>query len=262
MKNLLKPACALAFALTSVASCLAADSPWTGTWKQNLAKSKLSGDTVTYTEKPGGIFHYDAGGIIQYDFACDGKTYPTLADRTIACTGSLAAGYDFTTTAAGKPLGKSHHAISADGKTMTIHGTSMRPDGTTATYDETYKRVSGTTGLAGKWLDVKETEQVAAVSMWTVTGGALHVENPAYKQTIDAKLDGTPGKIVGPTIPASASVTVKSVGPNKLHYVDSLNGKPLDEGTWTISADGKTITEENWIPGRESEKATIVWEKQ
>jgi hypothetical protein len=262
MKNLLTSACALAFALTSVATCLAADSPWTGTWKQNLAKSKLAGDTFTYTEKPGGMLHYDAGGMIQYDFACDGKPYPTLGDRTIACTGSPATGYDFTTTVAGKPYSKSHRSLSADGKTMTVHGTAMRPDGTTASYDETYKRESGTTGLVGKWLDVKDSEQVADVSMWTVTGGTLHMENPAFKQTVDVKLDGTPGKVVGPTIPAGASVTVKSVGPNKLHFVDSLNGKTLNEGTWTIGADGKTITEENWIPGRESEKATILWEKQ
>ena len=262
MKNLLLYPAAAAICLATVPTCFAANSPWSGTWKQNLAKSKLTGDTFVVTEKPGGAFHLDAGGLISYDFACDGKPHPTIADRTLTCSGSPAAGYDWINSAKGTVLSKSRRTFSADGKLMMIHGTSMRPDGSTATYDETYKRETGTTGLPGKWLDIKDQEQVAGTETWTVNGTTLHIDAPVMKETIDAKLDGSDGKIVGPTIPVGATIAYKSEGPNKLAYTVKFNGKTLVEGTYTLAADAKTITETNWIPGHESEKATVIWEKQ
>jgi hypothetical protein len=84
MKKLLCCACAAVLSLAAVSPCFAAaaDSPWNGTWKENEAKSTLSGNTVTYMAKRGGQFHYSNGGSIEYDFACDGKAYPTISDRS------------------------------------------------------------------------------------------------------------------------------------------------------------------------------------
>ncbi|MDP9039415.1 MAG: hypothetical protein M3O02_09100 [Acidobacteriota bacterium] len=262
MKKLLYSACTAALFLSSTATCLAADSPWNGTWKENLAKSKLTGDTFTITAKPGGAFHLDAGGQIQYDFACDGKSYPSVADRTLTCTGTPAAGLVFVTSINGKVLSKSNRTFSADGKMMMIHGTTMRPDGSTADYDETYKRETGTSGLPGKWLNVKQQQQVAGVETWTVNGSSLHIDAPTMKETIDAKLDGNDGKVVGPTVPSGAAISFKPAGANKLSYTIKLNGKPFYIGTYTLSTDGKTLTDVSWIPGRESEKASVVWDKQ
>lgn len=262
MKSAILALCAAALLVAAIPAAHAADNPWSGTWKQNLDKSRLAGDTMTITAKPGGTFHMDAGGIIHYDFACDGKPHTTLGNRAIVCTGSPESGYDFTTTADGHVLAKSHRTFSSDGKTMTVKGTLTHPDGTTSDYEEVYKRQTGTTGLAGKWLDVKDTEQVPSVSTWTVNGDVLKIDTPADKLTIEAKLDGSPGKITGPNIPAGASGSIKATSPHSLHYTNMLNGKVLSEGTWTLSPDGKTITDVNWIPGRESEKSTMIWEKQ
>lgn len=262
MKKLLCCACAAALAMFTASPCFAKDSAWSGTWKENQAKSKLTGDTMTYAAKGGGVFHYSNGGTIEYDFACDGKSYTTLGDRAITCTGSTDTGMDIVSTAHGTVLSKYHRAISADGKTMTIHGTAMRADGKTEDFDEVYRRVSGTKGLAGKWLDVKDKEQDEEVMVMTVADKMLHIEVPSQKQVMDGKLDGSDGKVNGPNIPPGAAPAYKSVTANKISYEIKLNGKVLYQGTYTLSADGKTLTDDEWVPGRMAEKSTVVFEKQ
>ena len=264
MKKLLCCACVAVLSLAAVSPCFAAaaDSPWNGTWKENEAKSKRSGDTVTYRAKGAGQFHYSNGGSIEYDFACDGKAYPTISDRTVTCTGTAATGMDFTSAAHGTVLSRSHRTFSPDGATMTIHGTSMRPDGTSYDFDETMKRLSGTRGLAGKWLDVKDKSGSANVMVMQVYNDMMHIEEPAQKEMIDAKLDGSDGKVNGPNIPPGAAVTYKTDGANKLDFSIKLNGKVLFQGTYTLSPDGKSFVESEWVPGRVAEKDRVVYEKQ
>jgi hypothetical protein len=262
MKKLLCCACAALFTMFAASPCFAKDSPWNGTWKENQAKSKLSGDTITFTAKSGGVFHYSNGGTIEYDFACDGKSYSTLGDRSISCTGTPESGMDLTSTAHGTVLAKYHRAISADGRTMTIHGTEVRPDGKTEDFDEVYKRVTGSKGLAGKWLDVKDKEQDESVMVVTIADKMLHIEVPSQKEVIDGKLDGSDGKVNGPNIPPGAAPAYKSVTSNKISFEIKLSGKVLYDGTYTLSADGKTLTEEEWVPGRMAEKDSVVYEKK
>jgi hypothetical protein len=262
MKKLLCCACAALLLIAAASPCFAKDSPWNGTWKENQAKSKMSGDTVIFTAKGGGVFHYSNGGTIEYDFACDGKSYTTLGDRSVSCTGTAETGMDTTSMAHGAVLSKYHRSISADGRTMTIHGTAMHPDGTTEDFDETYKRVTGSKGLAGKWLDVKVKEQGESTMVVTVADKMLHIEVPSQKEVMDGKLDGSDGKVNGPNIPPGAAPAYKSVTPNKISYEIKLNGKVLYDGTYTLSADGKTLTEEEWVPGRMAEKESVVYDKR
>jgi hypothetical protein len=261
MKNFCVCACAAALALCTAVPCFAS-SPWDGTWKMNPAKSKLTGDTFTVTAKPGGGYRFSSGSTLEYDYACDGKPYPVIADRTLTCTGDAAAGFDYVWMAGSTTMSKSHHALSSDGKMLTIKGESMRPDGTTSTYEEAYKRVSGGPGMAGKWMNVKEKMSSPDVMVLELRGGVLHMEFPAYKEVVDAKLDGSESAVTGPTVPPGVTTMWKPDGPSKLHYTDKYNGKVLHEGTETLSADGKTLTDESWEPGKVNEKETVVYEKQ
>jgi hypothetical protein len=261
MNALLSYACAAALAASALPHCFA-QSPWDGTWKGNAAKSKLTGETITYTAKDAGAFHYSNGSTVEYDFACDGKPYPFLADRTVTCTGSAADGYDFTYMAHGTILAKSHRTFSSDGTMMMIHGTASLPDGTSYAYDETFKRTGGGKGLAGKWLDVKDKSGEEAVIVITIKGDMLHIEEPGYKEVIDAKLDGSDGTVTGPTVPPGSAVSYKAESPTKMHFTFKINGKVIVERTYTLSADGKSYTAEEWVPGKMSEKATLIYEKQ
>jgi hypothetical protein len=253
--------CATALALSAI-PCFAAGSSWDGTWKLNQAKSHLTGDTFTIEAKGHGMLHYSNGSAIAYDFACDGKAYPVIADRTVTCTGTAGSGFDYVNKAADKVLSRSHHAISADGKTMTIHGESIHPDGSKTSFDDVYKRETGTNGLAGKWRNVKSSQGGSDTMVIATKGDWIRMEFPEYKEKVEGKMDGSNLALTGPDIPPGVWQTIKGETPNKLHYTVKYKDKVLAEGTQTLSADGKVLTEEEWEPGKMNEKATLVYERQ
>ena len=262
MKTLTTCGFAAALAFAAAGTCFAADSPWNGTWKENPAKSKLTGHRLMVTEKPGGMMHFSNGGAISYDFACDDKAYPVFNGQTLTCTGNPQSGYDLTMAVNGKAVSKQHRAFSADGKEMTIKGTEYRGDGSTANFEEVRRREGSGTGMVGTWVEAKVQDEKPDVMTWAVSGDTAHMQIPAEKITLDVKLDGTDAKVSGPTVPPGATFSAKQEGSNKLQFQRKQNGKVFEDGTFALSADGKTMTEESWVPGRMTEKQTIVFEKQ
>jgi hypothetical protein len=260
MKILLCCTCTALLAFAAVLPCLAADSPWSGTWKENLAKDKLTGDTVTITAKGSG-YHF-TNGPISYDFSCDGKPYTTIANNTLTCTSASDGSLDLTMTANGKVTSKTHRTFSADGKQMTMNITDFRGDGTKTNTIVVRTRKSGSKGLVGEWVDSKVTPSEPDVMTTKVDGGMFHMQSQHSKTNIDARLDGTDAKVTGPTVPAGATASYKSVTPHNLRYTFKLAGKVISEGTLTLSPDGKTLTDTSWSPGKEGEKTSQVYEKQ
>jgi hypothetical protein len=243
-------------------SALAADSPFAGNWKLNVEKSKSTGDTFTYSATATG-YHYSNGATIEYDFAADGKDYPMLADRTIAWTTSGENAWDSVVKdGKGTVLSKSHRVLSKDGKRLSISYTSYRPDGTTGDGSDQYVRLSGGPGLAGKWKDVKSKEAGSSMIIAVPSPGQVSVEYPGYKQTVAGPADGTPLAVKGPTVPAGVLRSYKAMGPNKWSHTTTLNGKLWRQGEITVSADGKTLTDVSWIPGKASEKDVDVYDRQ
>ena len=116
--------------------------------------------------------------------------------------------------------------------------------------------------MAGTWKETAIKNSAPGVFMLKVNGDVLHYENPGYKEWSDAKLDGTPAAIKGPDVPAGLTTWNKSQGPNKVESAVLLNGKELGRDVMTLSADGKTITDVSWTPGKESEKQIYVYDKQ
>jgi hypothetical protein len=260
MKKLIWSTCAAFLTFAAVFPCFAADSPWSGTWKENLAKGKLTGQTMTITAKGSG-YHF-SNGATSYDFACDGKPYPTSGNVTIACTPTSDGGFDFTQAAGDKVVMKQHRTFSADGKDMTMDSTAYHPDGSTAKIAIVRHRTSGTTGLVGEWVNAKVEPTEPGVRKISVDGDMLHIEMEHGQATVDAKLDGSDAKVTGPTVSADQTGSFKAVSPNELTYTHKVDGKVTHQGTMTLSADGKTLTDVEWIPGRETEKTTEVFEKQ
>lgn len=252
--------CVCAAMALAATSCLAAGSSWDGTWKLNQAKSKLTGDTMVLEDKGNGLIHV-SGGAIVFDFACDGKPYRSFADRTLTCTGSQAAGWEHITKAGDKVLSKSHWALSPDGKTITVNGKEWRPDGSTSEYHETWRRGSGTSGLIGKWVDVKADEGSDSMVI-ALKGDWIKIYSPAYRSTLEGKMDGSALVLKGPSEPEGFSISIKSDGPNKLHYTVNYKGKMVSEEVQTLSADGKTIAEEDWESGKRNEASVRVYERQ
>ena len=261
MKKLTMCVFAATFLVAATGTSFAVNSAWSGTWKENLAKGKHTGQRVTVTEKPDGMLHF-SNGVNSYDYKCDGKPYTVVPGRTLTCAGNPQAGYDITVVQDGRTLSKEHRIISADGKEMTNKGTQYRGDGSTSTFEEVRRREGGGTGLAGTWVETKMQDQKPDVQTWTLNGEAVQIQDPAEKLNVTVKLDGSDTKVIGPTIPQGAVLTMKPEGDNKLRFEHKLNGKVTAEGTYTLSADGKAMTYEFWRPGHESEKEATVFEKQ
>lgn len=240
---------------------LAFASPFDGSWKLDTAKSKLTGDTMTYAKTATG-YHFSNGGPVSYDFAVDGKDYTTIPSRSVAWTKAADGGWDIVTKANGKVVSKAHRSISADGKTMTSTYVEYHPDGATVHESDVYSRVTGAKGLAGKWRDTKVQAAIDTMKIATSTGGHFEIGYPAFKETIAGRTDGTPATVNGPTIPPGAMAAYKADGPKKWSYEISLRGKVFGKGVMTVSVDGKTLTRTFAVPGEDSEPSTEVWAKQ
>jgi len=243
-------------------SALAADSPFAGTWKLNVEKSKLTGDTFTYSATSTG-YHYSNGATVEYDFAADGKDYPTVADRTVAWTKSGENAWDTVfKDGKGTVLSKGHRVLSGDGKRLSVTYTTYRPDGTTGEGTDEYVRVSQGSGLVGKWKDVKSKQASTSMTIAVPGPGQVAFEYPSYKQTIAGPADGTPLAVKGPTVPAGVFRSYKATGPYKWTYTTTFNGKEWRKGVITVSADGKVLTEVSFVPGKAAEKEVDVYDRQ
>jgi hypothetical protein len=163
----------------------------------------------------------------------------------------------------GAAAAKEHRSFSADGKLMTMKTINLGLDGSASISELVRERKSGTTGLVGEWVNTKTTLTGTPVEQRiVVTGDTIHIEWIHTQQTVDAKLDGSDGTVAGPRVAPATAMTFTVVGPKQLTYAQKLNGKVLSQGTLTLSADGKSYTQEAWVPGKESEKTVQVFEKE
>ena len=251
---------ALLILAAGAGSALAAGSPFAGTWKLNVAKSKFTGDTFTYSKTATG-FHFSDGGPRAYNFAVDGKDYPTVADRTTAWTSAGKNAWDVVTKAHGTVLTKTHRTLSADGKTLTASYTEYRQDGTIVHESDVYTRVSGGPGLAGKWRDVKVQAASDTMTVATPSPGRFEIDFPSDKVTLAGKTDGSATPATGPTAPPGAVSHYTAAAPNRWEFDGALNGKTFFKGVMTVSADGKTLTRTTWVPGKETEKTVEVYDR-
>lgn len=244
-------------------SALAADSPWTGTWKIDPAQSHFTGDTFTYAKGAGNMLHYSDGSTASYDFGVDGKEYKTWANRTTTWTVVGNNAWDSVTKADGKVLSKGHRELSADGKTLTMTFTGTRPDGTAFHEEDVYQRVSGTDGLIGTWRSTKVSEPNGPQEfvMSSPAPGVLHVDVPEMKASAEGRTDGSDNPLKGPTMAPGMTISFKALTPNKIRYVMKVNGQTDNMGEQTLAADGRSFSDVNWIPGKENEKTTGVFVK-
>lgn len=252
--------CLAALIATSAVPALAGNGSWNGTWILNQAKSRLTGDTFTYSKNTNGTLHF-SGSAMEFNLACDGKDYSETANYTTACKKVSASVYDGTDKQNGKVLSRSQSVISPDGKTMTITSNGTRPDGTADAEVDTYERVSGTSGLVGEWKHVKSKSSAASALTIALSGNTITLNDPGYRRTVTARLDGKGAPMTGPTLPTGVTVAFRRLGPLQLAMTIAYEGKIVEEDTLTLSADAKTLTEVSWSPGQSS-KQTSVYEKQ
>lgn len=232
--------CAALFALATTA--LAADLPYVGKWKQNVAKSDFGQSTITYESLPGGEWKASAFGIT-YTFKMDGKDYSDGMGGLVSWKAVDANTWETTAKANGKVVSSDTLKLSADGKNLTDSSKANKPSGGTMDNMATYTRLSGGPGLAGKWKTQKFSGDAGTIEFVSSAANGLAFKDSDMGMSCDGKLDGKDYPCNGPNIPPGFTVTMKNMPPRSLEINVKKDGKLFFKATYTVDAAGKTMVE-------------------
>jgi hypothetical protein len=245
-------------ATTAVA---AQDLPYAGTWKMNPAKSDFGQTTITYEQMPSGEMKSTAAGQT-YTFKIDGKEYPAVFGADAAWTSLGPSTWQTVWKLKGKVLSTDTVTLSPDGKTLTVNSKGTKPDGETLDDTVVSERVSGGPGLSGKW----KTKNLKSASPSVLEIAASGTDGLTFKivdmqLSCEAKFDGKDHPCSGPTLAPGWTVAVAKQGARALDMTIKNNGKVVFKTSYTVSADGKTLTEHGIATGS-NEKTTVVYDRQ
>jgi hypothetical protein len=236
---------------------------WNGTWKLNTAKTRVQGGAdFTIATLPDGEMRM-ANNAFNFDFRCDGKYFPNPngQDLTTSCLQASAAQWKLTYKQNGTVTSEALWDLSPDAKVLTIRSKSALPDGSTKPFEHIFHRMGEGSGLTGRWGKVNPLESLSPILSLSLAGDRLHY---AYSDTdyVDAPLDGTRAPVyTGPQARPGFSMSIKQEGPLQMHTESLFEGHVIREGTLMLSKDGHTMVHEYWVPGRKSEKDSLVYEK-
>lgn len=241
-----------------------AQSPFDGTWKTNMAESKLSQKPYVFSVNNG---MYDCESCVPkinvkadgQDQAVTGQSYDMLSVQVVNPNEVR-----FVTKKGGKTTGESTRTLSTDEKTLTIAGTNYPPDGSQAIkFEVKFMRIAkgpaGSNPTSGSWRIQNVNEDTAGLtSTWRVSGDQVSMSTPTG-ESWQAKFDGSESPVKGTY--ANETVSVKKLGPREIEVTYKRDGKLYSVDKITVSSDGKKMTEvvDNKQTGRIS---TYIDEKQ
>jgi hypothetical protein len=252
----------LSFLLALIsAATAAAQNPFVGAWKINQEKSQLAGDTMKFGPAEGNAMELITGGV-RYSFRTDGGNYATPSGN-IAIWRELSS--DSWTTeyrkTDGKLLATDSWKLSSDGKNLTVTTSGVKTNGDLYTDSEEYERTAGSSGLIGSWKSTAvKLSSPNELIIQEISLDQLRLKIPAMKASVEVNFNGKEVAVDGPDIPPGLRLSLQRTGPYSFHLVQKLNGNTVSSSVFTVSADGKTMTEVGGTPG--DPPATKVWEKQ
>jgi hypothetical protein len=154
-----------------------------------------------------------------------------------------------------------HWELSAGGKIFTATATAFRPSGPVIVGQLVATRVSGSNDFAGEWKDTSFLQPPPDLTL-RLDSQFLHVSYPSVGNYIDAPLTGADAAVRGALAPEGMTYSVQLAGRREISVLKKRNGKPVKQGSLELSADGRTIIESWWAPGRPAEKSRFVYEKK
>jgi len=239
----------------------AADAPYVGKWKPNVAKSDFWEQTVTYEQMAGGDMKVTASGQ-SWTFKTDGKDVPTPWGTMISYKSVNPTTWESSEKVNGKVTSTATMKLSADSKSLTVDAKNIKAGGETSNDSQIYERVAGTSGLAGKW----RTKNLKIGSPGTMTIAANGADGVTLtfveeKGVCSPKFDGKDAPATGPIWPSGWSCVVAKNGAAGLDVSWKKDGKLMFKDAFSVSADGKTLTDVGTVPSI-SEKTKAIYEKQ
>lgn len=248
-------------ALVMAAGIVAAENPFVGTWKLNPARSKFTGETVKFEHTASGAIQLSAGGLT-YTFKPDGREYPAPLGYTAAWRQLDERTWEVVNRLNGEVISTETIKLSPDGKTRTEISKGTKPNGESFQDTAVYERIAGESGLLGTWRSTEVKISSPSVMQFAPYGGdGLTLTMVDYKAVCNAKLDGKDYPATGPAVPPGLTLAIKRTGERTMEMVGKDKGKPLGTSKYTVSADGKTLTEV-YTPAAVNEPVTAVYERQ
>ncbi len=244
---------------------MAADNPFAGTWKLDMSKSDLSGETIKFQKAKPNLIRFTGGGE-SYTFTTDGKPHPGLFGRIVSVKQIDVHTWERTTEFNGKVLSQTTLAVSPEGNTLTETAKGTRPDGSSFEEIEVYERVDEGSGLLGLMLGAWKSKSVKENSSTFLEFADNGADGIAFilkqiKGECRLKFDGRDYPAMGPTVPAGLTLAAKKTGDRSFEMTEKIKGKPIYKGAYTVSDDGKTLTATG-SPVGVSEPTKAVYDRQ
>jgi hypothetical protein len=222
-----------------------AQAAFNGTWRVDLAQSKLSPKPIVFYTANGWYhcvdcatpFTVQADGA---DHAVTGEPFDSMRVTIVnPQTISIQSSKD------GKVMGEQTRTVSADGKTLVVKGTDQPANSEKpVTFEATAVRdgvaPSGVHATSGKWILKKVTNSAnGLLTTYKVDGDQVTMTDPTG-DAYTAKLDGQDYPYKGSY--RVDTVSLKLINPRTIEETDKRGGKVMEVDKMAISANGKTMT--------------------
>lgn len=253
----LKP-CLIA-AVCFATSVALAQNPFVGTWKVNYAKSHVTGDTMSFTHEANDAVRMK-GDAESYSFKTDGSAATDPEGDTVHWTKIDDHTWKEETQTGPETITDTWN-LSADGKTLTDTTSGTRPNGQQINVVNTFSHVTPGKSFFGEWKNTNVEDNSPTTAQIDANGKdgiVWHI--PELKAYVDLNFDGKETSPVGPTVPKGLTLSATKSGPRSFTLVEKLNGRVLFRGRYTVSADGKTMTEYGHATGSAA-PTRVVFEK-
>jgi hypothetical protein len=254
----LRIGCAVVVALACIASAAHAQPSFAGTWKLNLEKSQLTGQTLSIEKQPSGMMRFDMAGFA-YDFDVSGKDFPTPDGGTTSWREVNPTTWEATNKVNGKPIAS--YTLTLKGNSIAAVMKATKPDGSALEQSSVWNRVSGGPGFLGKW---KSTEMKGAPSTLAIAldgANGITISYPEFQIACKASFDGKDYAMTGAGATMKQTLAFEKAGPNSIKMTTKIAGKPFYVDVLTLSADGKTLTDDG-SPVAAKEPVKAVYERQ
>jgi hypothetical protein len=158
----------------------------------------------------------------------------------------------------GKTMETREITVSPDGKTLTDISERDLPDGKKSTTTIVYARTSGSgQKLEGVWKPQTVRSDTPDKMSIEAVGSALKVSTGTGIKFV-LTFDGNPAAITGPNMISGTTMTGKIMSDGVIKTASARLGTPTGTGTWTLSADGKTLTRSIMSSGPDASKEPSV----
>ena len=254
MQTQISTACILVLIVATTLG--AADDPFVGTWKLNLAKSQLPGQIVIQEAGQGSVY-------VQPPIFGTRPSWKSIGPRSWEVVSNE------------RKLKMTHRlTISDDEKTLTVTAEGVRPypgispEGSigTMSFQSTtvYARASGGLGLGGTWRPVdlgrpapakrlhrefdsseygpveESSSEVMKITPYQDDG--LAISSADFCSSWSGKLNGSDYSCGGDNSPRGMTLARTRADQRRIKLVIKMNGKPVYRGSEAVSSDGKTLT--------------------